>query len=182
MFNCPHTGVALAALIKLLKAGRVDKSERVVVISTAHGLKFSDFKVQYHQNQLGFPCQHANPPIELPRVWMPSRRRWRRRWRRGPKAMSGKMQPRKLGAGHAGHSRPSTPGQSPSRRLHAHRPNLELHFRVDTEVVEFMRAKGQGTSSASTSTAATATRPSRRPSASSPPSKGRSGRSCSPPA
>jgi len=33
MFNCPHTGVALAVLIKLLKAGKIDKSERVVVIS-----------------------------------------------------------------------------------------------------------------------------------------------------
>ncbi len=66
MFNCPHTGVALAALIKLLKAGKIDKSERVVVISTAHGLKFVEMKVKYHQNELGFPCRHANQPIELP--------------------------------------------------------------------------------------------------------------------
>src|SRR5512146_1497498 len=34
MFNCPHTGVALAAMMKLLKAGKIDKSEHVVVIST----------------------------------------------------------------------------------------------------------------------------------------------------
>jgi threonine synthase len=66
MFNCPHTGVALAALIKLLKAGRIDKSERVVVISTAHGLKFVEMKVKYHQKELGFPCRYANQPIELP--------------------------------------------------------------------------------------------------------------------
>jgi len=33
MFNCPHTGVALAAMIKLIKAGKIDKSEHVVVIS-----------------------------------------------------------------------------------------------------------------------------------------------------
>ena len=66
MFNCPHTGVALAALIKLLKRGLIDKSERVVVISTAHGLKFTDFKVRYHERQLGFPCRHANRPVELP--------------------------------------------------------------------------------------------------------------------
>jgi threonine synthase len=66
MFNCPHTGVALAALIKLLKSGRIDSAERVVVISTAHGLKFADFKVRYHSKQLEFPCQHANQPIELP--------------------------------------------------------------------------------------------------------------------
>ena len=66
MFNCPHTGVALAVLIKLLKAGKIDKSERVVVISTAHGLKFVEMKVKYHQRKLDFPCRHANQPIELP--------------------------------------------------------------------------------------------------------------------
>ncbi len=66
MFNCPHTGVALAVLIKLLKAGKIESSERVVVISTAHGLKFTDMKVKYHEQQLGFPSHHANPPVELP--------------------------------------------------------------------------------------------------------------------
>jgi len=66
MFNCPHTGVALAVLIKLLKAGKIDKAERVVVISTAHGLKFADFKVRYHEGTLDFPVQYANRPIELP--------------------------------------------------------------------------------------------------------------------
>jgi threonine synthase len=66
MFNCPHTGVALAVLIKLLKAGKIDKSERVVVISTAHGLKFVEMKVKYHQRKLGFSCLHANQPLELP--------------------------------------------------------------------------------------------------------------------
>jgi threonine synthase len=66
MFNCPHTGVALAALMKLIKAGKIDKSEHVVVISTAHGLKFTDFKVKYHEGALDFPCTYANKPIELP--------------------------------------------------------------------------------------------------------------------
>jgi threonine synthase len=66
MFNCPHTGVALAVLIKLLKAKKIDKSERVVVISTAHGLKFVEMKVKYHQRELEFPSRHANQPVELP--------------------------------------------------------------------------------------------------------------------
>jgi len=66
MFNCPHTGVALAVLIKLLKAGKIDRAEQVVVISTAHGLKFVEMKVKYHQRELDFPCRHANQPIELP--------------------------------------------------------------------------------------------------------------------
>jgi threonine synthase len=66
MFNCPHTGVALAALIKLLRGGLIDKSERVVVISTAHGLKFVDSKVRYHSRELDLPCAHTNAPIDLP--------------------------------------------------------------------------------------------------------------------
>jgi len=66
MFNCPHTGVALAVLQKLVKKGQIDRSEHVVVISTAHGLKFTDFKVQYHEEKLGFPCKYANKPIDLP--------------------------------------------------------------------------------------------------------------------
>jgi threonine synthase len=66
MFACPHTGVALAALIKLIHRGEIDRRERVVVISTAHGLKFTDFKVKYHARDLEFPCRYANKPIELP--------------------------------------------------------------------------------------------------------------------
>ena len=66
MFNCPHTGVALAVLIKLLKAGKIDKSERVVVVSTAHGLKFVESKIQYHEKKFDFPSRYANQFIELP--------------------------------------------------------------------------------------------------------------------
>ncbi|HZR11286.1 MAG TPA: threonine synthase [Myxococcales bacterium] len=66
MFTDPHTGVALAVLKKLVEANKIDRAERVVVISTANGLKFSDFKVGYHEGTLGFPSAHANRPIELP--------------------------------------------------------------------------------------------------------------------
>jgi threonine synthase len=66
MFNCPHTGVALAVLMKLLKSGRIDRRERVVVISTAHGLKFTEMKVRYHEGKLEFPSRHANRPLNLP--------------------------------------------------------------------------------------------------------------------
>ncbi len=52
LFTCPHTGVALAALEKLASRGVVRSSDRVVVVSTAHGLKFSDFKVGYHEETL----------------------------------------------------------------------------------------------------------------------------------
>jgi threonine synthase len=67
LFNCPHTGVALAAMEKLVKRGEIKKSDRVVVISTAHGLKFVDFKVQYHEMRLqDIASKLPNPPIELP--------------------------------------------------------------------------------------------------------------------
>jgi threonine synthase len=65
MFNCPHTGVALACLEKLVKAGTIDPGERVVVISTAHGLKFTEFKSAYHEGSLPFDAPLANTPIEL---------------------------------------------------------------------------------------------------------------------
>ncbi len=67
LFNCPHTGVALAALFKLLKRNEIKKDERIVIISTAHGLKFTDFKVKYHENKLEeVESKYANTPIELP--------------------------------------------------------------------------------------------------------------------
>jgi threonine synthase len=68
MFTCPHTGVALAALEKLCARGQIRAGDRVVVISTASGLKFTDFKVGYHEGALaGVPAPaHANRPIEVP--------------------------------------------------------------------------------------------------------------------
>ena len=67
MYTCPHTGVALAALFKLVSRGEIKSSERVVVISTAHGLKFTRFKVGYHEGNLNeVESQYANPPVYLP--------------------------------------------------------------------------------------------------------------------
>ncbi|MCZ6782573.1 MAG: threonine synthase [Proteobacteria bacterium] len=66
LFNCPHTGVALAAMKKLIARGDIRKSDRVVVISTAHGLKFVDFKTDYHRMQTeDLIPELPNPPIEL---------------------------------------------------------------------------------------------------------------------
>ena len=67
LYACPQTGVALAALSKLAARGEIKPSERVVVISTAHGLKFTTCKVGYHEGTLaGVTPRHANPPFELP--------------------------------------------------------------------------------------------------------------------
>jgi threonine synthase len=84
LFNCPHTGVALAAAEKLVVNGTIRKTDRVVVISTAHGLKFVDFKVSYHKLQLqGIDATHANPPIELAPIYQTVRdEMWRQIERR----------------------------------------------------------------------------------------------------
>ena len=65
-FNCPHTGVAITAFEKLVKKKIIKKSDKVVIISTAHGLKFVDFKINYHLEQLeGISNQFSNHPIEV---------------------------------------------------------------------------------------------------------------------
>lgn len=67
MYTCPHTAVALAALIKLKDKGVITRNDRTVVISTAHGLKFTNFKLQYHEGTLPeVESQMANPPVNLP--------------------------------------------------------------------------------------------------------------------
>jgi len=67
LYSCPQTGVALAALFKLVERGRIRPEHRVVVISTAHGLKFTGFKVGYHDGTLSnVTARLANPPVDLP--------------------------------------------------------------------------------------------------------------------
>jgi threonine synthase len=53
LYCCPHTAVALAALKKLVGRGEVRREEKVVLISTAHGLKFTSFK----QRSAGLPIE-----------------------------------------------------------------------------------------------------------------------------
>ena len=148
MFNCPHTGVALAVLIKLLKAGKIDKSERVVVISTAHGLKFVEMKVKYHQRELEFPSRHANQPIELPARLDAvkdalhqalKKRRTIECLRNRPIAR--KLEARPPSAIH-GLGRVAARPTSPSPRRSS-RPRT-ISFDTTAEVFEFMKAKGEG--------------------------------------
>jgi threonine synthase len=56
LFTCPQTGVALAVVAKLARRREITPDERVVVLSTASGLKFADFKL----------ASATNAPIELP--------------------------------------------------------------------------------------------------------------------
>ncbi len=66
LYTCPHTGVALACLFKLRDKGLVEAHQRVVVISTANGLKFTEFKLDYHERRLaGIDARRANQPVVM---------------------------------------------------------------------------------------------------------------------
>lgn len=67
LFTDPHTGVALAVLEKLVANGTIQPHQRVIVISTANGLKFPEFKIRYHEGTLpDVRPLLANRPVELP--------------------------------------------------------------------------------------------------------------------
>lgn len=66
MYTCPHTAVALAVLEKLVNAGTIAHDDKVVAVSTASGLKFTEFKVGYHERSLeGVAAPQANAPVNL---------------------------------------------------------------------------------------------------------------------
>jgi len=66
LYCCPQTGAALQAAHSLVQLGVIKPGERVVVISTANGLKFSQMKTAYHSKQLkDIQVKYANAPIEI---------------------------------------------------------------------------------------------------------------------
>ncbi|MCR4317313.1 MAG: threonine synthase [Planctomycetes bacterium] len=66
-FTCPQTGVALCALTKLLLREEIERGARIVVISTAAGLKFTEYKVAYHEGKLADVRSNlSGRKIELP--------------------------------------------------------------------------------------------------------------------
>jgi threonine synthase len=67
LYTCPHTAVALACAKKLRAKGTISPTDRVVVVSTASALKFTEFKLGYHERKLpDVASQLANTPIPLP--------------------------------------------------------------------------------------------------------------------
>lgn len=67
LYACPHTGVAIACAVKLRARGVIGEKERVVVVSTASALKFTEFKLGYHEKKLpDVDARLANTPIPLP--------------------------------------------------------------------------------------------------------------------
>jgi threonine synthase len=67
LYTCPQTGVALGVLLKMITRGDIQANEQAVVISTAHGLKFTEFKIGYHEDSLKeVTSRYNNSPVELP--------------------------------------------------------------------------------------------------------------------
>ncbi len=66
LFMDPHTAVAVAALRKAVNQKIISSNESTVVISTAHGLKFSEFKSGYHEGTLeDVNSRYKNQPVKL---------------------------------------------------------------------------------------------------------------------
>ena len=67
LYACPHTGVAIACAKKLRERDAIKEDDRVVVVSTASALKFTEFKLGYHEKTIpGIDAPLANTPIALP--------------------------------------------------------------------------------------------------------------------
>jgi threonine synthase len=67
LYADPHTGVALACARKLRDRNVIGARERVVIVSTASALKFTEFKLGYHEKQLAdVEATLANMPVPLP--------------------------------------------------------------------------------------------------------------------
>jgi threonine synthase len=59
---CPNSAVALAGAAKLRAEGVIKNDDLVVVVATAHALKFAATAAAYHRGEGRF----ANPPRRLP--------------------------------------------------------------------------------------------------------------------
>jgi len=64
---CPNSATAVAGLRRLASEGVVRRGDLIVVIATAHGLKYSGTTVAYHEGRIdGVASNRANRPIHLP--------------------------------------------------------------------------------------------------------------------
>jgi threonine synthase len=67
LFVCPHTAVALGAVEKQRRAGTIAAGASVVVVATAHGLKFTEFKVATAADRVaGVKLGASRQPREVP--------------------------------------------------------------------------------------------------------------------
>ncbi len=66
VYICPNSATAVAAFLKARAAGTIGRDDRVVVIATAHGCKFSQATIDYHGGRLpGVSPRQANRIVEV---------------------------------------------------------------------------------------------------------------------
>ena len=66
VYICPNSATAVAAFLKARAAGVIGRDERVVVVATAHGCKFSKATIEYHEGRLpGVAPARANRIVEV---------------------------------------------------------------------------------------------------------------------
>jgi threonine synthase len=66
VYICPNSATAVAAFLKARAAGGIDPDERVVIVATAHGCKFSQATIDYHEGRLrGVRPARANRIVEV---------------------------------------------------------------------------------------------------------------------
>jgi len=67
VYVCPNSATAVAGFLKARGQGSIAASDRVVIVATAHGCKFSQATIDYHEGRLpGVRPRRANRVIELP--------------------------------------------------------------------------------------------------------------------
>jgi threonine synthase len=66
VYICPNSATAVAVFLKARAAGTIGRDDRVVVIATAHGCKFSRATIDYHLGRLpGVEPARANRVLEV---------------------------------------------------------------------------------------------------------------------
>jgi threonine synthase len=66
VYICPNSATAVAVFLKSRKAGVIGPEERVVIVATAHGCKFSQSTIDYHSLRLpGVRPARANRIVEV---------------------------------------------------------------------------------------------------------------------
>jgi len=66
VFICPNSATAVAGFLKARAQGIIAREERVVIVATAHGCKFSGATIGYHGGALpGIRPARANRVVEI---------------------------------------------------------------------------------------------------------------------
>ncbi len=66
VYICPNSATAVAGFLKARAAGVIGRDDRVVIVATAHGCKFSQATIDYHGGRLaGITPRHANRIVEV---------------------------------------------------------------------------------------------------------------------